>query len=257
MSGMKWLKYYTGVLEENDEVAAVLEKFGHDGYGKYWHLMGMLGKKFSEDSDTILLTNRFLRECLRFKSKKKLKDFLLSTEMKTIFNTIEIDGDFLFDSSILLELKSRDFKATRSQRKQKAYKNKNKIKNKKESKNTYLDAFELLQFWNGLGMKTHEPKPETLRSINEAYQFKSSHGINGNKQAFANYASVLKDPNAWWTAIFSCEGFLKNSGTERFYEPEFNHAEYIKSKPITGSKGSAQARQENLANMEFTENDFA
>ena len=150
MSGMKWIKFYTGVLDESDEMEAILERFGFEGFGKYWGLMAMLGKKFSEEGNTIVITDRKLRDSLRFKSRKKLREFLLSTEMKTVFNTVEIDNDFAFDSSILLDLKSRDFKKTRSSREQTAYKNKSKKKNKN---NTYKGRLpftpdELVQIWN-------------------------------------------------------------------------------------------------------------
>lgn len=255
---MIWLKYYTGVIEESDEVAAILEKFGHDGFGKYWHLMGILGKKFNEGTETILLTNRFLRERLRFKSKKKLSDFLLSTEIKTVFNTVEVDNDFLFETSILLELKSRDFKATRSQREDTAYKNKIKKKNKIKSKNNnnkglFLEADELLSHWNTLGIKPENPTPHLLRKIADAYRLREDFGTEGNKQAFNNYAAILKSPKSWWSVTYSCSGFLENKGTTRFYPGEFNETEYMRP----GAKGNrysgrqtAEEKLNNVLNME-------
>ena len=130
MAGMIWIKFYTGQLEESDEVAAIFEKFGHEGFGRYWHLLALLGKKFSVDQDTITLSGRFLRSYLRIRTRDKLSTFLLSSELQAVFKAVEVNDEYAFDSRILLELKSRDFKETRSKRDDKAYKSKRERKKK-------------------------------------------------------------------------------------------------------------------------------
>jgi hypothetical protein len=133
---MKWIKFYTNAHEENNSIAEILDEFGTDGFGKYWLLMGLLGKKFSEDSKSITVKKRVVKDTLRFRTYNKMETFLFSNSVETVWKISSNDSEYIFDSSILLELMSRDFKKARSMRGQNA--RKKEKENKKEKKNNIL-----------------------------------------------------------------------------------------------------------------------
>lgn len=125
--------------------------------------------------------------------------------------------------------------------------------NSGSTSSSYTDAMELTQYWNSEGLKSAKETPPALRAVSDAYDKKSHFGINGNKQAFTNYASVLKGPDTWYTHKYSLVGFLSTPKTQDFYPDEFSYEAYVNKDKI----GKAQQIQNNVSALEFSEDDFA
>lgn len=125
--------------------------------------------------------------------------------------------------------------------------------NSNSSSTSYATAKELADCWNGLGLERVNETPPALRSVNQAYQKKQNFGVDGNKQAFENYANVLKGPESWYTYAYTLEGFLLTPKTSAFYPGNFKPENYL-DKP---RKSKAQEKQENLQGIIFDESDFA
>lgn len=244
---MRWFKHYSDATT-SDGLSRIILELGFEGYGRYWALLEFLAFKFDGEDTTFTIHPAIVRETLRIRSWNKLRTFLERIGNVRGMEVEWSENEIKFNAPILLDLKSRDFRNTRTEREQTACKRKNKNKIKIESKNTYVTAYELLEFWNGLGLKQQDPLPEVLRSISDAFTLRESFGVEGNKQAFANYARVVKDPATWWTSVFSCVNFLKNSGTLRFYPSEFNADEYKKT--TTRQAVSADQKLEKTLSME-------
>lgn len=205
MAGMPWVKFYTSILDESDEVMDIYDKFGITGFGRYWMLIAMLGKKFSEEANTIALPSAKLRESLGFKSYKDLNSFLLSSEIQSVFNTIQSENYFAFDSSILLDLKKKNFRVARQSRKSNFYKRENKEERNKEidkDKNIKKESFksnisfdEVMQLFNDRLAGFKKIKHTKISSSKEAQAFthlKTMHSIFKRLEGWEELFQMVK-----------------------------------------------------------------
>jgi len=232
MAGMTWIKHYTGVLVENDEVGSIFEKFKFEGLGRYWHLLEILGQKFSEDEETILLTSRSLRDSLRFKSYLQLDSFLLASELQAVFGTVKHAKHFEFNNSILLELKSRDFKSARRKRTKTAYKSKSKEEEKEEEKEVYRQAKLIVDYWNFLDLKKAPLTPAFLQEIKRSVEMRlgKSQGENQIKKAITNYSKILNSKESWYSGVYDLRSFLSGPKSDQFFPGEFEESNFFNEK---------------------------
>jgi hypothetical protein len=255
MSGIAWIKFYTNQLDGNKDLSSIIDKFKHEGFGRYWHLLLLLGKRFKENEERIELSSRMLRDHLRFKSEKKLDEFLFANELQPIIKPIKNKDQYSFDTSILRELLSRDFRLARSVRGQSAHKKKNKNK------------------------EIEKEKEYTEAKASSSSSKKSPRGcvdkLSGNAIIEKTLSTVTAASQKAWLDCYEDAEFLKQEilkayawiesnprrrpkNIQRFLNNWFSRAWESRRKTFptkqavnsSYGKTTAQQRQENLLNME-------
>ena len=112
---LPWIKHFTSV-ENSDAVARILDDLGMQGYGRYWRLLELLGRKLNNDTNKFTVTKRDLRECLRFSNNTQLGAFLESPSIHSVVKSNPNDNHYEIETDILSELQHRDFNKARQDR---------------------------------------------------------------------------------------------------------------------------------------------
>jgi len=123
---LPWIKHFTNV-SDSDVVSRIIDELGMAGYGRYWRLLELLGRKFDEGTTKFNVSKRELRQYLRFKSYSQLDCFLSAPAIQAACNSLApglqascnshtSDLYYEIETSILLELQHRDFKRARKDR---------------------------------------------------------------------------------------------------------------------------------------------
>ena len=127
---MRWFKHYSNA-KHSEKLMELEEKHGLEGYARYWKLLEFLSERFDGKSIKFKVPTRLLRECMRFKSAKKLRQFSDETLIKLGCNLVENGNVYEIEAPILLELQAKDFKKSRQSCGKVAPKNKDiRYKNK-------------------------------------------------------------------------------------------------------------------------------
>lgn len=185
---MKWFKHYCNV--EFSEALSVLEsKYGFEGLGRYWRFVEFLGREFDGETINFKFERSKLRALFRFRSWNDLESFadhltiIPGIDVKRMGNVYEIKAP------ILLELQSRDFKKTRSDRTPTApkIKIKNKIKNNiKNIKKDFLSDEQIENYYQkylrkGAKKSGNEKLSKVIKNQAQLDQF---------EKAFNNYLNL-------------------------------------------------------------------
>lgn len=144
---MKWLKHHTNSTD-SESLEMIIDTLGFEGYGRYWRILEILGRRFDGCDTSFRISKRELRETIRVKSAKHLGRFM-DTLGKCRGHTVEeLENHYEIKADILLELKSRDFKTARTERETTAPKNKIKNKEKEEEKEKEKPRAPVVEFKN-------------------------------------------------------------------------------------------------------------
>ena len=127
---MKWFKHYSD-CKNSEHLMALEAKHGLEGYARYWKLLEFLSEKFDGEDVNFKVPTRLLRECMRFKSTMKLRQFADETLIQLGCNLVENGMVYEIHAPILLRLQAEDFKYDRCKRGQNDAKIKDiRLKNK-------------------------------------------------------------------------------------------------------------------------------
>ncbi|MBC96383.1 MAG: hypothetical protein CME63_01430 [Halobacteriovoraceae bacterium] len=198
---MKWFKHYTNA-QTSSSLDDIINEFGFEGYGRYWRLLEFLSLNFDGESTSFRFHNRTLRDCLRFKSKLKLRCYLVAIGLQTGFKVVETKDHFEIEAPILLSLKSRDFKKARPNRDQEsprieADKDKDKEERREEKKELPTLKQKPLSLVDEYNQQC--AIPNNLNSMSHhltAGQLKNLHSLEGHpelldEKAWSNYFSRI------------------------------------------------------------------
>lgn len=148
---MQWFKHYSNA-SESIKLQKIIDRFGMEGYGRYWLFLELLCSKFDGKNTVIELHKKEVLKKLEIRLSSSLKtfsDFLNSVEIFSI--KFESDSVLSVDCGILLELQARDFKYEKTKRVVTDTKNKEeRIKNKdkeaeKEDSSIPKDIFQIIK----------------------------------------------------------------------------------------------------------------
>lgn len=138
---MQWFKHYSSA-SISVKLSSLIDELGVAGYGRYWLLLELLANTWDGESTFIDLHFNTIHKQLQYYKKTMTKQFLNNRAIVSVlFNDCSpIVSDsapivYSFNTSILLDLQSRDFKISKRKRVSTAPKSKNKIKNK----NIYIE----------------------------------------------------------------------------------------------------------------------
>ncbi len=172
---MKWFKHYSNATH-NLGLSTIIDKFGFEGYGRYWRFLEFLCENFDGESTDFKISKRVIRDILRIRSGYKLDNYLVAIGLLSGIKIIKEDSSYKVSAPILLELKSRDFKKARHDRATTVPKNKNKNKNKSKKEPTPAAApsslvTDVVNYLNEKTRKTFKPNSKsTIKKINARAQ---------------------------------------------------------------------------------------
>lgn len=218
---MKWFKHFSNA-HTSESLDDIIDKFGFEGYGRYWRLLEYLSEIFDGECVKFRVHKRTLRDCMRFRSTLKLRYYLVAIGLQRGYNVIETDNHFEIEAPILLELKDRDFKNMRKQREQSAPKREieNKIKRESNTDSKKSDEFMLsiVDSWNRNVHQFNMPQIKTLSAKRKKLlkiAIKEFKTLNDWKKIFAVTATkgfTKKDQSPFipnWDYIFRNENYIK------------------------------------------------
>lgn len=130
---MRFFKHFSNA-KNSDSLEQLIEEFGFEGYGRYWRLLEILSERFDGESTTFKFHNRVLRDSLRFRTRLKLRSYMLAIGLQDGYKVIETDSHYIIEAPILLDLQDRDFKKSRKIRAESAPKIKREDKDKDKDK---------------------------------------------------------------------------------------------------------------------------
>lgn len=202
---MRWFKHYSDA-HTSESLSTLILDLGFEGYGRYWMLMEFLAFKFDGETTEFKFHPAIVRETLRIRSWNKLETFLERIGNVRGMETEWTKNEIKFNAPILLELKNRDFKTTRTDREGNARKRKKKKEIKKENNilgfentNTGMCKHlfdDVVQSWNdtcpGNGKLKHHKgiKPETIRKFFEIVSLND--GLK-NIESWKSCFEIIKD----------------------------------------------------------------
>ena len=137
---MKWIKHYVDATD-SVKLNKLMDKYGVEGYGRYWLLLELLAQHWDENQERIEIHLRTIAKQLRYYKLTSAKEWVNNGQTMGLYE-VDIDSNvFSFKAPILSELQSKDYKYEKTKRNKNDPKNKikNKIKNKNksESENTF------------------------------------------------------------------------------------------------------------------------
>lgn len=135
---MQFFKHYHNA-RRNELIKELINRYGAEGYARYWGLLEVLCEKFDGEKTEIAIHVDDLLPALFIKQSKKLSDFLesfdqLSVEISEKFGKSSVkvknfqDNFYFFDAPILVDLQGKDFKFATKERRASDPKNKSKDK---------------------------------------------------------------------------------------------------------------------------------
>ncbi|MGB1290503.1 MAG: conserved phage C-terminal domain-containing protein [Pseudoalteromonas sp.] len=112
---LPWIKHFTNV-SDSDVVSQIIDELGMVGYGRYWRLLELLGKRFDENTTKFKITKRDLREAMRFSNDTQLHAFMVALATHSAVTGNPKGRHYELESSIISDLQHRDFKRARRDR---------------------------------------------------------------------------------------------------------------------------------------------
>lgn len=126
---MKWFKHYHNA-DTSHKLCLLMEQYGVESYGRYWLLLELLCEKYKGDELEIEVTEGELCRKLRKPFPKKMKTFLEVLANLSLFNYKVFGKTFKFETSMLSELKQKDFRRPQLDRNLTAKKSPLRVKSK-------------------------------------------------------------------------------------------------------------------------------
>lgn len=159
---MKWFKHYTGA-SRSEKLNALRDKYGLEGYARYWLLVELLAEKFDGTDTTFRIHKRTMSQQLGYYRHTMSEQWLNNGQTLGLYN-FHCDGDvyvIVFDK--LLEIKDNHTKNLQAKNKLVAPR-KDKEKKRKEVKVKF--DFDLDEIYKNYPKKQGKKKGiEKLQSI--------------------------------------------------------------------------------------------
>lgn len=177
---MKWFKHYTDA-SRSEKLAALMDKTGVEGYGRYWLLVEFLAEKFDGNETEFLVNKKTLGRHLGYYRPTMARHWLDIGETLGLFRVSMLgqchsndDSNYLIVFPKLLEIKDNHTKNLQASNKSLApreeKKRKEKIYSKQDEKNVPETSpkkcnklhQEILSLWNGNASNCGMPSVKTL-----------------------------------------------------------------------------------------------
>ena len=198
---MKWFKHYTNA-SRSEKLNALRDKYGLEGYARYWLLVELLAEKFDGSNTTFRIHKRTMSQQLGYYRHTMSEQWLNNGQTLGLYK-FHCDGDvFVIVFDKLLEIKDNHTKNLQVKNKSLAPR-KDKEKNKNKNKNKICKNFHF-----------------DLDAIYEKYPRKV-----GKKRGMQKLQSIIKSQEDYDNVMQGVERYSKycnDSKTEAKYIKQFN-----------------------------------